>query len=83
MNQRLLDVSSGKMYADTVIVNGQIVNVFTGEIYPGGIAICGEYISAVGDIAYCIGPDTQIIDAENKYLTPGFVDGHIHTESSN
>lgn len=83
MNQRLLDVSSGKCFADAAVVNGQIVNVFSGEIYSGGIAICGKFIAAVGDIDYCIGPDTQIIDAEGKYLTPGFVDGHIHPESSN
>ena len=40
MNQQLLDVSSGKTYADLAITNGQIVNVFTGEIYPGGVAGC-------------------------------------------
>lgn len=83
MNQQLLDVSSGKAYADLAITNGQIVNVFTGEIYPGGVAVCGEWIAAVGDIDYCIGPDTEVIDARNQYLTPGFVDGHIHPESSN
>lgn len=83
MNQHLLDVSCGKCYADLVVINGQIVNVFTGEIYSGGIAVSGEYIAAVGNIDYCIGPDTEIIDAQNNYLTPGFVDGHIHPESSN
>ncbi|MDO5409847.1 MAG: adenine deaminase C-terminal domain-containing protein [Lachnospiraceae bacterium] len=83
MNQKLLNVSSGKAFADTAVVNGQIVNVFTGEIYPGGVAICGDTIAAVGDISYCIGPDTAIIDAQNHYLTPGFIDGHIHPESSN
>lgn len=83
MNQHLLDVSCGKCHADLAVVHGQIVNVFTGEIYPGGIAVCGELIAAIGDIDYCIGPETQIIDAQNNYLTPGFVDGHIHPESSN
>lgn len=83
MNQKLLDVSSGKSYADTAILNGQIVNVFTKEIYPGGIAISDKYIAAIGDVEYCIGPDTVIVDAQNNYLTPGFIDGHIHPESSN
>ena len=83
MNQQLLDVSCGKCYADLVVINGQIVNVFTGEIYSGGIAVCGKYIAAVGDVDHCIGPETQIVDAQNNYLTPGFVDGHIHPESSN
>lgn len=83
MNQQLLDVSNGQSYSDTAVINGQIVNVFTKEIYPGGIAIKGEYIAAVGDINYCIGPDTKIIDAKNRYLTPGFIDGHIHPESCN
>lgn len=83
MNQRLLDVSSGTCPADMVILNGQLVNVFSKEIYAGGIAICDGYIAAIGDVSYTIGPNTKIIDAQNHYLTPGFVDGHIHPESSN
>lgn len=82
MDKHLFDVSMGKTPADMVIKNGQIVNVFTGEIYEGGVAIAGKRIAAVGEIDYTIGEKTQKIDAEGNYLVPGFLDGHIHTESS-
>ena len=82
MNKELLAVAKGERPADLVIQNGKIVNVCSGEIYDGGVAICGDKIAAVGDVAYCIGEKTKVIDAEGNYLTPGFLDGHIHPESS-
>ncbi|HYN89221.1 MAG TPA: hypothetical protein VER55_11850, partial [Ardenticatenaceae bacterium] len=83
MDRRLLSVALGQQPADLVITNGQLVNVNSGEIYPGGVAIAGERIAAVGDVDYTIGPDTRRIDAGGAYLVPGFVEGHIHPESSN
>lgn len=82
MNQKLLSVAKGETPADLVIRNGKVVNVYSGEIYDGGVAICGDTIAAVGDVEYCIGEATRVVDAEGKYLTPGFLDGHIHPESS-
>ena len=82
MNQKLLYVAGGQAPADLVILNGQIVNVYAGEIYDGGVAVCGDTIAAVGDVEACIGPETQVIDAKGRYLTPGFIDGHLHPESS-
>jgi len=82
MNHQLLSVAKGERPADLVVKNGQIVNVYTRETYPGGVAICGDTIAAVGDVEDRIGPDTKVIDANGKYLTPGFIDGHIHPESS-
>ncbi len=83
MNQHLFRVAIGKEPANLVIKNGLLLNVYSGEIYPGGIALGGEKIAAVGDIEYTIGETTEVIDADGKYLTPGFIDGHIHPESSN
>lgn len=83
MDQHLFRVAMGKEPADLVVQNGQLVNVCSGEIYPGGVAVAGDRIAAVGDIAYTIGEHTQIIDAEGHYITPGFLDGHIHPESAN
>ena len=82
MNKELLAVAKGMKPADLVIQNGKIVNVYSGEIYEGGAAVCGDKIAAVGDVAYCIGEGTKVIDAGGNYLTPGFLDGHIHPESS-
>ncbi|HPL30950.1 MAG TPA: adenine deaminase, partial [Anaerolineae bacterium] len=83
MDQHLLAVALGTEPADLVITNGQLVNVYSGETYPGGVAVAGDRIAAVGDVAYTIGAGTTVIDAGGKYLTPGFIDGHIHPESAN
>ena len=82
MDKELLAVAGGSKPADVVISNGRIVNVYTGEIYDGGVAISGQTIAAVGDVDYCIGEGTKTIDAEGAFITPGFIDGHIHPESS-
>ena len=83
MDTRLFNVSAGHEPADMVITNGQLVNVYSGEVYPGGVAVAGERIAAIGDVDYAIGPDTQVVDAQGAYIVPGFVEGHIHPESSN
>ena len=82
MDEKLLGVAAGKVPADLVITNGQIVNVYSGEVYPGGVAVSGETIAAIGDVDYAIGEGTTVVDAEGAYITPGFIDGHIHPESS-
>lgn len=82
MDRELLSVAGGTKPADVVITGGRIVNVYTGEIYDGGVAISNQTIAAVGDVDYCIGEGTRTIDAEGAFITPGFIDGHIHPESS-
>ena len=83
MDAKLIAVAGGQAPADIVVKNGKIVNVYTKEIYEGGVAIAGDKIAAVGDVDYAIGEGTKVIDAGGNYLTPGFIDGHIHPESSN
>ena len=63
MDQVLLAVAGGKQPADLVVKGGKLVNVYSGEIYEGGVAVCGDKIAAVGDVAYCIGEGTKVIDA--------------------
>ena len=82
MDNKLLAVAGGQQPADVVIANGKIVNVLTAEIYDGGVAISDQTIAAVGDVDYCIGEGTQVVDAQGMFITPGFIDGHIHPESS-
>ncbi len=82
MNEKLLSTASGKTPADIVVKNGKLVNVYTREIYDGGVAISGDTIAAVGDVDYCIGAGTKVVDANGNYITPGFIDGHIHPEST-
>jgi len=82
VNMKLLKVAKGDIPADLVVTNGKIVNVYSGEIYEGGVAVSGDTIAAIGDVGRYIGPGTKVIDAAGGYLTPGFVEGHIHPESS-
>ncbi|MFI9555095.1 adenine deaminase [Nonomuraea endophytica] len=77
----LLDVAYGRRPADTIITNGTLVNVLTGEVYPAEIGIFQDRIAAVGP-ALRRGPATRVIDAAGGYLVPGLIDGHLHIECS-
>lgn len=69
-------------FADTVLVGGEVVNVITREIYKADVAIKHKYILMVGDCRDLIGPNTTVIDVSGKYISPGFIDSHMHFESS-
>ncbi|MEM0297050.1 MAG: amidohydrolase family protein [Zestosphaera sp.] len=75
-------VALGREPADLVVINGNIVNVVTREVYPGGVAVADGRVAAVGDVNYTIGSTTRVVDAEGAYLTPGLIDGHVHVETS-
>ena len=83
LDQTLIAVAQGKAPADLIIRGGRLVNVHTREIYEADVAIAGERIACVGALPEgCCGPDTKVIDAAGRYLAPGFIDAHIHIESS-
>lgn len=80
----LVDCALGRCAADVVIENATLVNVITAELQEGiSVAFrCGR-IAYVGPSAeHCVGDRTKVIDAEGRFLAPGFLDGHIHVESS-
>ena len=83
MQSQLFKVALGQQPADLVITNGLLVNVLSGEIYAGGVAVSGDRVAATGDVVYTIGEGTKVIDAQGNYIVPGFVEGHIHPESAN
>lgn len=79
----LAAVAQGRIPAETVIQGARLVNVCTGEILDGmDVAVSQGRIALVGDASHCIGPDTQVIDGSGSFIAPGFMDGHIHVESS-
>ena len=83
VTKQLVLVASGKEKADLVIQNGTLVNVNTGELLPHmDVAISHGRIALVGDATHTIGETTHVIDAHGLYIAPGFIDGHIHVESS-
>lgn len=78
----LVAVALGQSPADLVIRGGNLVNVFTEEIYPADVAVYGSKIAAVGDVSGQTGPDTKVVDASGLFLVPGLIDGHVHVECS-
>ena len=64
----------------TLLKNGSVVNVFTDEVIKENVLIDGEKIVGIGDYSDC---DADVVyDAAGKYICPGFIDGHIHIEST-
>lgn len=80
--KQLIRAGRGIIPAHTVIVNGNLVNVMTSEIYKADVAIYEDTIVAVGNVTDYMGPETKTIDAKGRYLVPGLIDGHIHSECS-
>lgn len=72
-----ISVASGRELADTVIKNGKIIDVFNGEIIDGDIAIVEGYIVGIGNFE-----GKNVVDANGRYVSPTFIDGHVHIESS-
>ena len=83
MTRILVDTAMGREKADLVVQNASLVNVNSGEILEKqDVAVKKDRIALVGDARGTIGPNTQVVDAGEKYLVPGFIDGHVHIESS-
>ena len=79
----LVDVAMGRKPADMVIRKGRWVSVQSGEIIPGiDVAVINGRIAFVdSDASHTIGKNTRVIEADNRYLVPGLLDGHMHVES--
>ena len=83
VTRTLARVAMGEEKAELVIRNARLVNVCTAEIQEGiDIAAAEGRIALVGDASHCIGEQTKVIDAAGQYVAPGFMDAHIHVESS-
>src|ERR1700689_2663326 len=74
----------GRRPADRVILGGRLVNVHTREVDDhAGVAIASGRVAFFGeDASRAVGPETEVIQADGAYLVPGFVDTHVHVESS-
>lgn len=75
-----MDTALGKRFPDLVVMNANLVNVYTREIQENvAISVCGERIAFVGSSnEFQEGPDTRIIDAAGRFVIPGFIEGHTH-----
>lgn len=77
--KRRIAVATGRETADLVIKNGKIIDVFNAEIIEGDVAIADGYIAGIGGTSYS---GRKTIDAKGRYVSPAFIDGHVHIESS-
>ncbi len=73
----MIDVAVGRNKAQLVFENVNLINVFTGEIYPTDVAVHDGYIAGIGSYNGAVE-----LDMTGKYLCPSFIDGHVHLESS-
>lgn len=78
-----LEILEGSRSADLAVVNGRIVDVWSGSIRDGGVAVTGSTIVAAGDVDSLIGPQTEVIDAGGAFLAPGLIETHLHVYESN
>lgn len=76
--EKIIRVSKGEDLADLVIKNAKLVNVLSEEIYDTDIAIIDDEIAGIAK-GY---RGKEEIDVKGAYVTPSFIDGHVHLESS-
>ncbi|MBN2905944.1 MAG: adenine deaminase [Rhodobacteraceae bacterium] len=74
----LISQGRGAVPADLVLRGGQVFDLVTGDMVPGDVAICGDTIVGIG-ARY---EGRQVIDVAGMTLVPGFIDTHLHIESS-
>ena len=73
----IIKVARGEEPCDLVIKGGEVVNVLSGEIYKTDVAVFDGLVVGLGDYE-----GREEMDVSGKYLAPGFIDGHVHIESS-
>ncbi|MGH3046941.1 MAG: adenine deaminase, partial [Gaiellaceae bacterium] len=74
---RRLSVARGDELADLVVEGGKVFSVFTREWLETDIAIADGFVAGLGDYA-----GREVLHAGGKYVVPGFIDAHMHLESS-
>lgn len=75
--KRIMKIARGEIKAELVLKHAKIINVYSGEIELGDIAIDKGKIVGVGSYQGEIEHDIN-----NRFVSPGFIDGHVHIESS-
>jgi adenine deaminase len=75
---QFINIARGNAPADLLLKGGQIVNVFSGEVHDADIAIADGKIVGVGTGFTA----NETIDVAGKVIAPGFIDAHVHIESS-
>jgi adenine deaminase len=75
--QKLIRAARGEVPADLVLKGGKVINVFSCDIQETDVAICEGVIVGLGSYQ-----GRETIDCKNRFICPGFIDGHLHIEST-
>ena len=75
--ERRIAVARGDQPADLILRGGRVFDLITGTMMAGDVAICGDRIAGIGEY-----DGTRVIDVTGLILVPGFIDTHLHVESS-
>lgn len=75
-------VAMGEEPASIVLRGGRVVDVFDRRVVRADVAIAGQRIAAVGDVAASIGDRTIVIDCAGRFIAPGFIEPHYHVGGS-
>jgi adenine deaminase len=73
----IIRVARGDAPCDLVLKGGMLVNVLSGEVYQADIAVFDGLVVGIGNYK-----GREELDVRGKYICPGFIDGHVHIESS-
>lgn len=76
----LVAVSNGDQPPDLIIEGASVLDVFTGELFPGDIWVYGNWIAYVGEKKAKAGGDTVVTDATGLTAVPGYIDAHGHSD---
>src|SRR2546423_1587081 len=74
---RRLAVARGSEPADLVVRGGRVLSIFTREWLDADVAVCDGYVAGLGEYE-----GQEMLDASGRYVVPGFVDAHMHLEST-
>jgi len=75
--KELIAAAKGEQPVDCLFMNARIINIFSNEIISGHIAVFRGHIVGIGDY-----PAQETVDLKNRYVSPGFIDAHVHIESA-
>ena len=78
MLRDIIQAARGKTRVDLVLKNARVVNVYSAEIIETDVAILGDTIVGIGRGYEAV----ETVDLDGLYLAPGFIDAHVHIESS-
>ncbi|MFH0954234.1 MAG: adenine deaminase [Verrucomicrobiota bacterium] len=77
MDESIIAAAHGEKPADLLLRNAQLINVLSGEIHPADVAVAGGRVVGFGSYEA-----RETVDLKGQYLSPGFLDAHVHMESS-